>query len=1095
MKVGLLHSLTGNSASREAPLAEAFHLALEEINAQGGVLGEAVEVVQEDGGSDPGHFAERAQALLEGGTLTLFGGATSAGRKALLPILERHDGMLWYPLPYEGLEAAPRLIYCGGCLNQRILPALDWCFQQGWRRFHLIGSDGVFARTAHLLMRSEIARRGGRVVGEEFHPPQNDCFADATAGLARNRPDAVLNSLDDSGNGAFYQALRQAGMTAADCPVLAFDFGETDAEPASQGHFACRGYFPSLTSPANLRFVAAFRRRCGEDCVVSEPVATAYSQAWLWKAAVERAQSAEIGAVLAALPGTSAVTPLGEPSIQANHHLLHTALIGRAAGNGRFDIVWRAAEPQAPLPWLGAEQLPEPCVAWVKAALATIPAAFFSAGERPKEADDRSHLDSRIRLADQFFECSREALAVTDPFGAVKEVNQAFVTATGLSRRDIVGGDLRPLLAPPYPRRRLGRIWNTLRRTGHWKGELPIRRRDGSILPAWVTISALHDQRGQVTGYALLGTDISLLKREQEMLEHAAHFDTLTDLPNRMLLAERLRAGLASRRRSQDTLAVCYLDLDDFKPVNDRLGHQAGDRLLKAIAVRLVEATRSGDTVARVGGNEFVLLLGGVHSPAERDALLERILKLVAQPCQIGREWVAVSASIGVALFPGDCDDADQLLRRADQAMYRAKADGGNCIRVHPCGQVGRQRFKLDLRRKMARALAAAEFLLYYQPLVDCRAGRVVGVEALIRWQHPILGLRRPCEFLPLIENDDLMAAVGQWVLGSALDQAEAWQRAGFDFRVHVNVSAFELLQGRFLEQLRDQFKRHGPNLPEKLEIEMAETAALGDLRAVAEVIQECRKLGVRFALDDFGSGATSLLHLKRLTASTLKIDPSFIHHLPQDPGDLAIVYGIVSLANAFDLDVVAEGVETGEQVSRLLELGCHIMQGRIFVEPMPAAALAGWVSAFRPDPQWQSGGGGFPSRLEFEMLLLETIHRHWGNLTGGASQPDPDDGVASANLEGCRFSQWCRDRGNLLLGTDPAYLDLVQRHRNLHQLAQNTGAPPPLRQSVQDANLQFIAALRELRLRLGSSRPDAAALPEWNPDLRRNDSCLRSRL
>jgi diguanylate cyclase (GGDEF)-like protein len=400
-------------------------------------------------------------------------------------------------------------------------------------------------------------------------------------------------------------------------------------------------------------------------------------------------------------------------------------------------------------------------------------------------------------------------------------------------------------------------------------------------------------------------------------------------------------------------MAVGYLDLDGFKPINDRFGHQAGDRLLVEIAQRLKAALRGTDTVARLGGDEFVFLLLGVEKVEECAATLNRILETITRPVAIDRHSVSISASIGVTLYPVDNNDADTLLRHADQAMYEAKQAGRNRYHLYDAEHDRRAKSHREAFTRIRTALEAGEFELHYQPKANMRTGRVVGAEALIRWRHPEHGLLPPAEFLPVIENSDLDAPIGDWVLRTALAQMDAWQAAGLDLEVSVNVSAHHLQRDHFVQHLADALAAHPTVPPGRLQLEVLETAALEDIEGVSETMRQCRAKGVSFALDDFGTGYSSLTYLKRLPAETLKIDQSFVRDLLDDPEDLAIVQGVVALARAFGRHAIAEGVETGEHGLALLGLGCELAQGFGIAQPMPAQALPGWLAAWRPDPRW----------------------------------------------------------------------------------------------------------------------------------------------
>ncbi|MFO1370949.1 MAG: EAL domain-containing protein [Candidatus Competibacteraceae bacterium] len=455
-------------------------------------------------------------------------------------------------------------------------------------------------------------------------------------------------------------------------------------------------------------------------------------------------------------------------------------------------------------------------------------------------------------------------------------------------------------------------------------------------------------------GLAIVFSDITERHRVQEQLQRAANYDALTQLPNRLLLSDRLRQAVAHVKRSNKLLAVCYLDLDNFKPVNDRYGHEVGDHLLINIAKRLQTHLRTDDTVARLGGDEFVLLLADLDNFQETEIVLKRILTAITEPCEFPpHRKVSLSASLGVTLFPNDATDPDALLRHADQAMYLAKQAGRNRYYFFDPDQDRQQQAQRDALHTIEAALETGQFQLYYQPKVDMRHGQVIGAEALIRWQHPERGLLAPSEFLPLIENTVLDSRLGEWVIETALSHLETWLASGLPLAVSVNISAAHLQQSDFVAKLAGQIHAHPAIPPHALKLEVLESAALQDINHVSKLIKECHQFGVDFALDDFGTGYSSLTYLKHLPAAILKIDQSFVHDMLHDPEDLAIVDGVIGLAQSFERQVIAEGVETEEHGTLLLQLGCDLAQGYGIARPMPAEAIPDWVARYCPPPTW----------------------------------------------------------------------------------------------------------------------------------------------
>jgi diguanylate cyclase (GGDEF)-like protein len=464
----------------------------------------------------------------------------------------------------------------------------------------------------------------------------------------------------------------------------------------------------------------------------------------------------------------------------------------------------------------------------------------------------------------------------------------------------------------------------------------------------------VRDAQGAVRRFVAMFSDITAQKVHQRELEKLAHYDALTGLPNRSLLADRLQQSMLRAIRQGSWLAIAYLDLDGFKAVNDRYGHDMGDRLLTVLAMRMKHVLREGDTLARIGGDEFVAVLGDLPDIERCEPLLARLLEAAAEEITIDDTSMRVSASLGVTFYPqAEAIDPDQLLRQADQAMYQAKLLGKNRYHLFDTDQDRALRGRHEDLDRIRRALERDEFVLYYQPKVNMRTGCVLGVEALIRWQHPERGLLAPAEFLPLIETHPLAVDVGNWVLDSALAQLAQWHAEGLALQVGVNVGARELQQADFIDRLRARLERY-PALPTgRLELEVLESSALDDIGQVSQVMEACRNLGVLFALDDFGTGYSSLTYLRRLPAATLKIDRSFVRDMLHDPEDRAILEGILGLAAAFRRRVVAEGVETVDHGELLLDLGCELAQGYGIARPMPAAQLPDWIRRWAPPPAW----------------------------------------------------------------------------------------------------------------------------------------------
>ncbi len=528
--------------------------------------------------------------------------------------------------------------------------------------------------------------------------------------------------------------------------------------------------------------------------------------------------------------------------------------------------------------------------------------------------------------------------------------------------------------------------------------------------------------------------DISYQRKHQQQLEHVAHYDALSGLPNRVLLADRLQQAMVQAQRRGEQLAVVYLDLDGFKAVNDQFGHDTGDRLLVTLADRMKRALREGDTLARLGGDEFVAVLVDLKSAESCLPLLIRLLKTIAQPVHDVVGALHVSASLGVSFYPqAEPIDADQLLRQADQAMYQAKLAGKNRYHLFDAAHDRDLRGRHATIERLGEALARQEFVLHYQPKVDMRAGRVIGVEALVRWQHPQRGLLTPAAFLPALENHALMVRLGDWVIDTALAQTAAWRDAGLALPVSVNVDALQLSQADFVDKLRAALARHPRLRPGDLELEVLETSALQDMAGISRILAEVQALGVRFSLDDFGTGYSSLTYLKRLPVDTLKIDQSFVRDMLDDPEDLAILEGVIGLAGAFRRMVIAEGVECEAHGEMLLHLGCDLGQGYAIARPMPAAQVPDWLQIWRPGASWLSAGRADENMQPAVFALAE--HRAWVRmlyryLNDETAAPPPLD------HHHCNFGHWLDTRLAADLTREDCYTGLTALHDQVHHIA-----------------------------------------------------------
>ena len=505
-------------------------------------------------------------------------------------------------------------------------------------------------------------------------------------------------------------------------------------------------------------------------------------------------------------------------------------------------------------------------------------------------------------------------------------------------------------------------IYAQLNSHGSYRAQVEMVRKDGEKL--WIDINGAH-LSGTNDEFLWLLADITPIKKYQDEVEQIAFHDILTGLPNRLLVSDRLKQSLAQAERAEQSLAVCYLDLDGFKPVNDSFGHEAGDKLLIEIARRLQTSVRANDTVGRLGGDEFVLLLTNLENTHEVYEVLQRVMEAIAQPVVIDETHeVNVTASIGIALFPQDSKDPDTLLRHADQAMYVAKESGKNRYFLFNIEQDATMKAEQDIMAGISGGLGRNEFVLYYQPKVNMKTGAVIGAEALIRWQHPEQGLLLPAAFLPLVEAYPSGVELGEWVIDAVFAQLTEWHEQNFDIPVSVNIGTHHLQQVGFVRGLRERFAAHPAVQPGHIELEIVESSALEDLDITSQTLQACNEIGLQFAIDDFGTGYSSLTYLKRLPVDILKIDQSFVRGMLNDPEDLSIIEGVIGLAKAFHYQVIAEGVETASHGERLLTLGCDLAQGYAIARPMPGAELPEWVAT------WQQNEAGMGRRDRTQNLM-----------------------------------------------------------------------------------------------------------------------------
>jgi diguanylate cyclase (GGDEF)-like protein/PAS domain S-box-containing protein len=569
--------------------------------------------------------------------------------------------------------------------------------------------------------------------------------------------------------------------------------------------------------------------------------------------------------------------------------------------------------------------------------------------------EEKERLLKKIKRAATVFNHAHESIMITDADAIITEVNSTFSQITGYPPKDVLGENSKILRSGDESPEFIADMWETLRTEGHWRGEIWNRRKNGDIYPAMLTISAVKDADDTVEHYVSLSTDISSMKAHQGQLKRLAHFDTITNLPNRVLLADRLNQAKQQCNHDNRSLAIAFIDLDGFKIINEKHGYDAGNELLIAVSQRMQAALHEGDTLASIGGDEFIAVMTNLEKIEDSAPILNRMLIAAADPVTVDGVEIQISASVGVAFYPQDGVEADTLIRHANQAMYDAKQAGKNRYRLFDTAQHNAVKVQLESIGDIGSALDKSEFVLHYQPKVNMQTSEVIGAEALIRWQHPQHGIVPPLEFLPIIEGHAVSLKLGEWVIESALTQISQWQSMGINLPISVNISAYQLQQDNFEIRLAALLLAHPEVNPYCLELEILETSALNDINKVFATMNACNELGVRFALDDFGTGYSSLTYLRRLPAHLIKIDQSFVRHMLEGTDDFAIVEGIIGLAKAFRLDVIAEGVETMAHGRTLLEMGCKLAQGYGIARPMPAVDVPEWLSNWNADDYWQA--------------------------------------------------------------------------------------------------------------------------------------------
>ena len=548
----------------------------------------------------------------------------------------------------------------------------------------------------------------------------------------------------------------------------------------------------------------------------------------------------------------------------------------------------------------------------------------------------RKQAERKLLLDSQVFESATEGVVITDADGRVLDVNRAFTTITGYSRAEILGENIRILQSGRHDAPFYEAFWESIRDKGTWQGEIWDRHKNGEVSPKWLSVSEVREN-GKVSRYIGLFSDISVMKQTQEQLYEMAHYDSLTGLPNRRYFLDRLKESIDRARRTRESLALMFVDLDGFKLVNDNLGHRAGDQLLVEMASRIKQRTRESDTVARMGGDEFTVILSAVVSSHALVRVARKILSRVAEPVTLDGTEVFVSSSIGIAVFPDDAQDVEGLLQGADSALYKAKDLGKNGYQFFSPEMNKRAVERLTLQSQIRQGLAAHEFLPYYQPQVSLQGCRVVGIEALARWSSAAVGTVSPEQFIPFAEEAGLIHEVGMAVMKRACVQGRRWLDQGLlPDRLGITISGHQLRSADFISTMESVLEE-SRFPPERLEVELTESILVEDVPGDMEKLRRLKRMGILLTIDDFGAKYSSFAYLRRLPLDRLKLDRSFVQDLPADERALEIVNAIVAMSRSLGLDLVAEGVENALQADHLRRMGCPCIQGYFCSRPFPA--------------------------------------------------------------------------------------------------------------------------------------------------------------
>jgi len=550
---------------------------------------------------------------------------------------------------------------------------------------------------------------------------------------------------------------------------------------------------------------------------------------------------------------------------------------------------------------------------------------------------DKKQSEKQLLLAQQVFDTTSEGIMVVDRNEKIISVNPAFSSITGYAKEEVLGHTPTLFKSGKHDHNFYKKMWHDLETQGQWAGEIWNRNKKGEIYPEWLSISVLKDGKGNVEQYVSIFSDISQHKKNEELIEYQANYDALTGLPNRNLFNDRLETALKTAQREKNNIALLFLDLDRFKWVNDTMGHRAGDLLLKEVAERLSSSLRDSDSISRLGGDEFTIILPNLENGLDAELIAENILTKLALPFQLEEHEIYITVSIGITIYPIDGDDVETLYRNADNAMYAAKDAGRNQFSFFTTKMQHLAEQRLKLLNELRQAIVNQEFELYYQPVMNVNTNSLHGAEALIRWNHPQRGVVSPVEFISLAEETGLIKPIGDWVFEQAFSQIEQWNNAGYDLHIAVNKSSKQFNSNESISEFYKKMERQGVR-PNQLAIEITETVLMSDNDGVLDLLNAYRQAGISISLDDFGTGYSSLSYLRNFPFNVLKIDRSFVSDIERDEEDKVLVEAIILMGHKLGLKVVAEGVETPEQRDFLKKNNCDFLQGYLYSPPIPAA-------------------------------------------------------------------------------------------------------------------------------------------------------------